>query len=182
MKHAPRRLDLDFRATRRKAPWAGWLMLALSLGFIADLGVSYYNVQAAIEQAHARLARMERPRPQESAGRSRVAAQTIAPEEIANARETYLRLATPWNDLFAALEATLPDRVTLTAIEPDTKAGTVVISGEARDYAAVLDYVVGLQRAKTFDRVHLVRHELRQNDQQRSAAFAVSAKWSEATR
>ena len=178
MKQRLRRLDLDFRATRRAAPWAGWLMLALAVGFIADLGVSYHRTQVAIEQAHARLAKVERPR--ESAGRR--AAVAVTPEEIANAREAYLRLATPWNELFAALESTLPDRVTLTAIEPDTKAGTVVISGEARDYAAVLDYVVGLQRARTFDRVHLVRHELRQNDQQPSAAFAVSAKWSEATR
>jgi hypothetical protein len=44
----------------------------------------------------------------------------------------------------------------------------------------VHEYVSELQRAKGFSRVHLVRHEVRQNDPQRPAVFSVSASWSDA--
>lgn len=173
-----RRLDLDFRAARPAAPWAAWLMLALAIGFVADLGVSYRDMQLSVERTQMRLAKTERFR--DGTARARAGSQAIAPEEIATARETYLRLATPWNDLFTTLESTLSEGVTLVAIEPDTKAGTVMVSGEGRDYATVLAYVAALQRAKLFERVYLVRHELRQTDQQHSAAFVISAKWSDA--
>jgi len=177
MNQAPRALDLDFRGAKRRAPWAAWVLLALAAGFTADLAVSYQNVQESIVKAQARLASLERPR--NAAAPVRARPRNISPEEIAQARETYTRLSTPWNDLFGALESTMVDKVALLAIEPDTKTGTVVISGEGRDYPAVLEYVVGLQGAKFFERVHLVRHEIRQNDPQNAAAFAVSAAWKE---
>ncbi len=178
MNRAPRALELDFRGAKRSAPWAAWVLLALAAGFTADLAVSYNDVQESIVKAQARLAGVERPR--NAAGPARDARQNISPEEIAQARDTYTRLSTPWNDLFGALESTVADKVTLLAIEPDTKTGTVVISGEGRDYPAVLEYVVGLQGAKVLERVHLVRHEIRQNDPQKAAAFSVSAAWKEA--
>ena len=177
MNRAPRALDLEFRGAKRSAPWAAWALLAIAAGFTADLAVSYRDVQEAIAKAQTRLAGLERPR--NGAGAARARQQNISPEEIAQARDTYARLSTPWNDLFGALESTIADKVTLLAIEPDTKSGTVMISGEGRDYPAVLEYVVGLQGAKVFDRVHLVRHEIRQNDPQRAAAFSVSAAWKE---
>jgi hypothetical protein len=68
------------------------------------------------------------------------------------------------------------DKVALLAIQPDSRTGTVVISGEGEDYAAVLAYVSALDRAPTLSRVHLVQHELRQDDKQR-LAFSIAATW-----
>ena len=60
-------------------------------------------------------------------------------------------------------------------IEPDPKAGTVVISGEGPDYLAALNYVLDLERGGTLLHPHLVRHERRDDTH---VTFAVSASWS----
>lgn len=168
-------LDLDFRRTRPASPWAGWVMLALAVLFMMDLGYSYYAARASLADTEARLAKQART----PGGPARASAshRSATPEEIALARETVQRLSIPWDNLFGALESAATDRVSLTAIEPDVKAGTVVISGEGKDYPAVLDYVVRLQGAKALQRPHLVKHEFRANDPQRPVTFAVSASW-----
>src|SRR6185503_2064834 len=84
MIRAMRRIDLDFCVTRRAAPAAAWVLLALALAFIADLGVSYHGVRREAAAAEARLAAM--PRPGAGAARARLP----APDEIRQARETYL--------------------------------------------------------------------------------------------
>ena len=178
MSVALRPLDLDFRRARPASPWAGWVLLAVATLFIADLGYSYFSARASVKDTEARLARQTRA--QGAAGRVAVTQRAATAEEIALARETVQRLSLPWDTLFGALESAATDRVSLVAIEPDVKSGTVVISGEARDYPAVLDYVVRLQGAKALQRPHLVKHELRPSDSKRPVAFAVSAAWSEA--
>jgi hypothetical protein len=179
MSRALRPLALDFRATRTGSRWMAWVLALAAIGFSAELGVSYRRAREAIAQAETRLARVERPA--QGAGQSR-GAKSPTPEEIAHARDSYLRLTLPWHDLFRALESTPLDKVVLLAIEPDPKSGTVLISGEGAGYPAVLDYVAVLQRTKIFERVHLVRHEIRHNDPLQPAAFTVSASWSEARR
>jgi len=72
--------------------------------------------------------------------------------------------------------------VALLAIEPDTKSGTVKISGDSKDYLAALGYVLNLSRADTLSHVQLVRHEVRQNDPQRPVSFSISAAWNEVKR
>ena len=164
-------LDLDFRRTRTAPPWTGRVLLAVAVAFTADVGVTYYQMRQAVAQKELRLAKAGRPL---AAGTARPA---VSEDELAAARETIERLARPWNNLFQALEGTPAHRIALLAIQPDAKAGTVVISGEGEDYPSVLAYVAALGSTRTLDRVHLVRHELTQDDKQR-VAFSVAASWS----
>jgi len=173
MIRASRPLALDFRAARPGSHWMAWVLAAAAVTFSADVSMSYYRAREAVTADEAGLARLER------SARGQLNGARTTPEEIAQARETYLRLTTPWNELFGALESASSEKVVLVAIEPDPKAGTVLVSGEAGDFPAVLEYVAGLQRAKTLGRVHLVRHEVRQNERERPVAFTVSASWSE---
>lgn len=170
-----RRLELDFWKNRPASPWASWVLLAVAIAFAADLGVTYAGLLETVARKEARFARpggpIEEFRP----------ARTGLPEasagEIAFARDTIQRLSMPWDNLFGALESTARARIALLAIEPDTKTGTVLISGQAGDYPAVLDYVSELGHAGPLSRVHLVRHELRLNDPRQPVAFTVSASW-----
>jgi hypothetical protein len=175
------RLELDLYAARRAGGWAAPALLALAVAFSADLGVSYYGARQETAAAERHLARIEHGKDGAGAAHRRARMQA-SPEEIREGRETYLRLTTPWGDLFSTLERAAPDDVMLLAIEPDPRAGTVQISGAGRDYAAVLDYVARLQNEKLLSGVHLVRHEVRQDDPQRAAAFSVAASWKEAQR
>ena len=169
------RLELDFRRTRRAAPWAGWALLALAVLLTGDLAHGYYAARVTLASTQARLAKVERP--MQNAG---MRARKATPEEITAARETYQRLATPWEQLFGALESAATERVTLVAVEPDARSGTVKISGEGRDYPAVLDYVVKLRATPALAGAHLVKHEARQDGPQPSIAFSVAAAWGEA--
>ena len=158
-------LELDFVRRRRVSPWAGRALLAIAAVFAADVGFSVLKLRGDIVETQARL---------EHSGRPVVAARKASPEEIAAARETVQRLSLPWPQLFTALESAASDQVALLAIEPDPKSGTVVISGDSKDYLAALTYVLNLSRAETLSQVQLVRHEAKQN----AVGFSVSATWS----
>ena len=173
-----RRLDLDFHRTRLASPWAGWVLMVIAAAFITELGVSYLGAREALAQKQRRLAELGRPT--EFAKWVGPRSQRASAEEIAFAAETIRRLTTPWDNLFTALESAASDDVALLAIDPDPASGTVVISGESKDYLAALSYVLYLRRAKTLANVQLIKHELRQNDPRRPVAFSISASWREA--
>jgi hypothetical protein len=156
-------LDLDFVRRRRMSPWAGRALLAIAVAFAGDVGLSYMKTQHQIVEAQARLDRGGKP----------ASSRKASPEELAAARETVQRLSLPWPELFTALESAASDQVALLAIEPDPKSGTVVITGDSKDYLAALTYVLNLSRAETLSRVQLVRHEAKQN----AVGFSVSATW-----
>jgi hypothetical protein len=165
-------LKIDFQRKRRAAPWAGPLLAVLAVALSAEVGLSYHRAQEATAAAEQRLATVGG-----NAERTRAAAPQSGAtrEEMAAAREAFQRLSTPWEKLFGALESSANGKIVLVGIEPDPKAGTVVISGEGPDYLAALNYVLDLERGGTLLHPHLVRHERRDDTH---VTFAVSATWS----
>lgn len=166
-----RALEINFAGYGRRALWAPRVLLAVALVLALDVGLTYRNLARSIAEAQARLAQAE-PRA--------APARKVSPEELAAARETFDRLALPWDGLFAALESAANDEIALLGIEPDPKAGKVLISGDSKDYPAVLAFVLNLARTGGLGQVELVRHEVKPNDPQRAVAFSVSAAWGEA--
>jgi hypothetical protein len=165
------RLELDFRGQRAAPPWAGRLLLVLAVASAAHAGYTYTQVRRAVEQSEAALARAE---PRAAAPRE------VPAGELAAVRETVERIGLPWQGLFRAVEAAASEDIALTGIEPDPKAGTVLISGDGRNYLAALTYVLNLGRDASLARVQLVRHEAKADDPQGPVSFAISAAWSEA--
>lgn len=172
------KLDLDFMRMRPASPWLRWALFAIALAFAADFGISFYSVRHRIAQNEENLAELKRGA--DGAANAALAMRAPSPEEIRVARDTVQRLAMPWDSLFRALESTASDKVALLAIDPEAKSGTVVISGEATDYGAALDYVARLGRSGALDRPHLVRHEIARDEAQNPVKFSISANWSEA--
>jgi hypothetical protein len=165
-----KRLQIDFVGRGKASPWPGRMLLALALAFSLDVAMSYQDARNSLRLNQAKMATAQ--------ARSGAPAIAVSPEEAAAVRETVERLAMPWDKLFGALEATASDQVALLGIEPDPKAGTVVISGDSKDYLAALTYVLNLSRAEALTRVQLLRHEAKGNDPQAAVSFAVSAAWS----
>ena len=166
------RIELDFIRRAPRSRWAGRVLLAVALGVAGDMAFTFAQLQTVVKSNEALVARAQ----------PRKAVQTISNEELALARDTVERLGLPWTKLFAALEAAANDQVALLAIEPDTKNGTVKITGDSKDYLAALGYVLNLSQADALSNVQLVRHEVKQNDPQRPVAFSISAAWNEVKR
>jgi Tfp pilus assembly protein PilN len=143
-------------------------MLALAAVVCLDAGLDYASIRKALNAGEAQLARRAPAK----------TAQKTSPQEVAAVRETVQRLSLPWDELFAALESAVSDKVTLAAIEPDAAKGTVTISADGKDYLAALSYVSNLSRSEGLERVQLVRHEQKSNDANGAVSFAVSAAWS----
>ncbi len=162
-------LRIDF-CRRPPAPrWVAPLLLALAVAFAGDVGFSFFNTRHQMKTSEAALAKLD--------PRSYKPARNASPEEIALARETLQRLSTPWDKLFGALESAADEQVALLGIQPDPRAGTVVITGDSKDYLAALTYVLNLSRAEALSHVQLAKHEMK-NDRQGTVAFSVSAQWS----
>ena len=166
------RIELDFIRRSARSRWAPRILLAAALGLTGHMAVSYVQV---VRQMHANQAIVARAKPHKPV-------VTASAEEMALAGDTVERLGLPWAKLFAALEAAGSDQVALLAIEPDTKSGTVKISGDSKDYLAALGYVLTLSQNDALSHVQLVRHEVKQNDAQHPVAFSISAAWNEVKR
>lgn len=168
-----RKLDLDYQRMPRRALWAAWVLIFLGSGWCIDMGLSYNRVQQEMHGLENTL-RM--------AGRSLAAVQPepapqYAPAEFTKAREIIEKIAVPWESLFKAVETVKSDRIALLALEPDVKAGTLSLSGEARDYPALLTYVARLEQAKPLHDVYLLRHEVAADDSSHAVAFTITARW-----
>jgi len=166
------RIELDFIRRTPRSRWAGRVLLAVSLGIAGDMAFTYAQLDTEVKANEAIVARAHPHKPVQSASK----------EDIALARDTVERLGLPWSKLFSALEAAATDRVALLAIEPDTKTGTVKISGDSKDYLAALTYVLNLSQSDALSNVQLVRHEVKQSDPQHPVAFSISAAWNEVKR
>lgn len=168
-------LELDFLRRGRRPGWAAWTLLVVAIAFAADLGWSWHSLRMEIRRKEAQVARS----PQARSELLRVSARQPRDGELAAARATLRRLSVPWDALFAALEAAQSDRAWLLSVEPDVQNSTLTLTGEARDYLAALSYVANLEQQKILTKVHLTKHETRQNDPQRPLAFVISASWRE---
>jgi Tfp pilus assembly protein PilN len=164
-----RALRIDFCRRPPSPRWVAPLLLAVAVGFAGDVGFSFFSSHHQMKKNEVALARLD--------PRSYKPARSASAEEIALARDTLQRLSTPWDKLFGALESAADEQVALLAIQPDPRAGTVVITGDSKDYLAVLSYVLNLSRAEALSHVQLAKHEVK-NDPQKTVACSVSAQGS----
>lgn len=161
--------DLDF--VRRSPRWPGWAVLALGVALGADTGVRVREASAALAQANAPADAAR------TAGRPRQAADPATQQEWLAVQRALADLALPWEALFASLEASLGPNVALLSIDPDPAREVLRMGGEARDFAALLDFVERLQVTPALADVHLLSHEIRTDVAQRPYRFLLAARW-----
>lgn len=166
-------LWIDYQRNR-PFHWAGPLLLALVLA-ASGAAVAYYvdlGDRAAVwEDRQERAGRDHGARP--SAGTD----DAEASREVAHANEVLRRLSLPWELLFRTVESAAGEDVTLLALEPDMEKRLVKISGEAKDFQAVLNYITRLEARPVFGPVHLQSHEVQQQDANRPVRFALQIVW-----
>jgi len=162
----PPRLELDHIAPRRRLRWPGLVLLALSLGIAADLALRYRDTVAGLENVPVAAARAPavNPVPRKS---------NDAEDKVA--RAAVRQLALPWARLIRVLEDAATPDVALLQVNPEAQQQVLRVSAEARDAAAMFKYLRALSTAKGLSEIHLVSHEVAQDDPQRPVRFAAQA-------
>ena len=160
----PARLELDHIAPRRRGGWVGMGLLVLSLVVSAHLGLRYRDTVSAIEAIPvAAAARTVTPKPRTSDAGDKVA------------RAAVRQLALPWAGLIRAVEDSATPDVALLQLQPEAQQQLLRVTAEARDSAAMFKYLRHLADAKGLAEVHLVSHEVAQDDPQRPVRFSPQA-------
>jgi Tfp pilus assembly protein PilN len=85
----------------------------------------------------------------------------------------------PWDMLFQTMESANNDNIALLGIDPDSKKGQIKISGEAKDFDALLGYIRTLQKNNFFTEVSLQHHQVQELDPDKPIRFTLDASWKE---
>jgi Tfp pilus assembly protein PilN len=170
-------LHLDFINPRRTATLAGWAMLAVgALSLVAALFWYARVVEPAIDEAEQEVVRLRK----ELAAREPVAMKLDDGQLAAEWQKALAinqRLGAPWQKLLAMLESYADEPVALLSIDPDLSKKDIVLTGEARNLEALLDYVRFLKRQSMLTGVTLQSHQVNKQDHERPVRFRISATW-----
>lgn len=147
------------------ASFAGALALAAALS-CWQLGETNRESQAELAQQAARLLP---PAPRKLSEADRV--------RLAHAARVAGELRAPWADLLAAFEEHGRADIGLLKLEPDARAGTVRITGHARNAKALFAYLKELEADPRLERVALTTHQLERDTPGRPLRFAIQAGW-----
>lgn len=177
--NAPRPFAIDFRRLPHSAGAGAALLLAGA--FAASACAAWYaNIDGEFERAEAQTTEMKRMM-RRAPGRvdeSRSDAREMQ-QEVRAANAVIQQMAIPWDRLFSEIESTVDAEVGLLSIQPDVGNRLVRISGEARNFNAMLAYSRRLENTDLLHNVVLLGHEIKTQDPQRPVLFAMSVGWSE---
>jgi len=165
-----RRLELDFVAPPRRPLWPGALVLAGSLAVSAVLGMYYHNVRVELEQLQTAggLLGAER-RTQRSIPKERIE------EAVRNAETVVRQLTLPWASLAETIESAVTPDVAILQLQPDAQQRLLRLTAEARHQKGMLEYLRRLAANRVLADVHVVSHQVQQEDPQRPIQFVVQA-------
>lgn len=169
-------LKLDYRrqsSWQQRAGLVSLLLVGLAMGY---QGWHYRQLTLAVDADKAEVDQLaEQLRPTRHGLGAPQGNQIEA--EMHHAREVLLRLGLSWEALFSAVEDSTNDEVALLEIAPEPEREQVRITGEAKTYPAVLDYVRRLEKSAPLSGVHLQSHQIQTQDPERPVRFVLGAAW-----
>ena len=169
-------LRLDYRRRQRFPGRIGWVILLISLGMGAYLVNAYFDLQVEKKTWQPQWMKMGQ--------RKQTANDPLSPEEshklkpeLNRANEVVQHLAVKWGDLFKALEFSAYKHVALLNIQPDAQKRLVIITAEAGNFSDMLEYTKRLSEQGVFADVHVINHQIQEQDPQKPIRFTVMAQW-----
>ena len=149
-------------------------MLAVAAAALVMTGIYYQRLSGKVSVLEAKVERANnRSALRESSARGAV---ELA-EEVKNANDVLRHLGVPWESLFRAVESSGNQNITLLAIEPDIEKQQVKISGEAKSFNVLMNYITHLQGQAVLGSVYLQNHDVQQEDPDKSVRFSLIASW-----
>jgi Tfp pilus assembly protein PilN len=146
------------------------VLLALSLALASHLFMRYRDAreEALRLETASGLISPER-RPVRAVPRERLEAEAKAAEAVVR------QLTVPWAGLVGALEQAATRDVALLQLQPDAEQRRLRLTAEARDREAMFAYLRRLEAAPALAEVHLVSHQVQNDDPRRPIQFSLQA-------
>jgi len=164
------RLELDYIASPRHSRWIGLLLLAVALFITADLLLRYRDARLALQRYEtARGLLAEERRPSRAIPKDRLEEHTRAAQSVIR------QLALPWAAIVQAVEAAGSQDVAVLQLQPDAQQALFRLTAEARGSDQMLEYLRQLAATPGLSEVHLISHQVREDDPQRPVQFTLQA-------
>jgi hypothetical protein len=165
-----RRVELDYTAPVRRAPWAGLAVLAVSLAVAGVMLERHRGVRSELARLEAQsgLAGPERRE-------VRALSKERLDEEAKSAEAVVRQLTVPWASVVQAIEEASMRDVALLQLQPDADTRSLKLVVEARQREAMFEYLRRLGAARGLSDVHIVSHQVQRDDPQRPIQFSVQA-------
>jgi Tfp pilus assembly protein PilN len=160
-------LHLDFQRSGPGRRRLGVLLLMVGLVLTAAQLVRYRAIDTQVEDIQRQMAQLQRE--------GTAAPGAMAADGRVRNSASVGRATAQWEAMFAALESSGDESVTLLGILPGTSE--IQISGEARNLAAMMEYVSCLQSTPTFVNVYLTQSEIVVDHAQHPVRFSLAAPW-----
>jgi hypothetical protein len=96
-------------------------------------------------------------------------------EEAKNAETVVRQLTLPWASLVGTIEEAATRDVAILQLQPDAQQRLLRLTAEARHQKAMVEYLRRLVSASALTDVHVVSHQVQQEDPLRPIQFAVQA-------
>jgi len=162
-------LELDLVAPPRRAHWIGWLVLGVSLLIASQMFLRLRDARDQIARLDAVQSLVGDARPARALPRDKLE------EQLRDAQAVLRQLALPWGQLIESLEsAAMPD-VAVLQVQPDAQTRVLRVTAEAKGEETMFRYLRRLAAAEGFSDVHLVSHQVREDDPRRPLQFSVQA-------
>jgi len=171
-------LSLDYQQRFRRPDRTDKNLLLAAIALTALIGIAYAFISYRIEVLDASK-RDYQQQARRGATSNRLAALSDSQlrNEIRQANAVLNQLALPWETLFHDLDAAQQDRVALLSITPDPQQHVIKMTGEARNFAALLDYLRQLQSSRSLASVYLQSHRIEEQMAEKPVHFSVIATW-----
>jgi Tfp pilus assembly protein PilN len=166
----PPRLELDHLAPMRYPRWPGYALLAVSLVVAGEMTHRYRDAQQEAEQLATTEGLLNVKRP----SAAKVPKQRVD-EQVKEVEAVVRQLTLPWAALIETVESAGTRDVAILQLQPEAQQRVLRISGEARSQDAMVDYLKRLAEARGFAQVHLLSHQVQQDDPQHPVQFAAQA-------
>lgn len=166
-------LRLDYQRSMKPFPMAGMILLLLATVTLFLTVHHYYRLTMQMSDWQVSLGKLERQAQVKSKRRD-------GPEmmqEIRHANEILRQISLPWEKLFQAVESSVNQEVTLLGLEPDIEKHIVRIRCEAKNIAAMLNYIRQLEKQHEFRSIYLQSHQVQEQDRERPVRFSLVAAW-----
>lgn len=171
-------LKLDYRQDRRLHHFLGYMLLALALALAAFLLWYYSNlhqqqvqIQSVVDSVESKINQSRQPLVRNGNDSANIK------EVMAYSNKVIQKLNLPWNDLFVLLEAAKSENIALLGVEPSVKEAKVKLTGEAKDFKAMFDYLRALQTQPVLKNVYLLDHKIDDQNPDKPIRFTLEASW-----